>query len=112
MHASTLFSAATILATLSFGAHADTFGPSNISSAHTAVYYGDLNIKTEHDAKIMLERIEQAAKKACSGHATFGPYIGSLERTFEQCRNETVQRTVEQLGAPIVTRIYSEAGPR
>jgi UrcA family protein len=110
MHVST-FSAATILA-LSFSAHADTSSPSNISSGRIPVYYGDLNIDTEHDAKIMLERIEQAAKRACGGHATFGAYIGSLERTFAECRRETVQRTVKELGAPSVTRIYSKARPR
>jgi UrcA family protein len=112
MHVSTLFPAATLLAALSFGAHADTSSPGNSSSGRIAVYYGDLNIKTEQNAKIMLERIELAAEKACRGHATFGSYIGSLERTFEECRSETVQRTVKQLGAPIVTRIYSQARPR
>lgn len=86
--------------------------PINISPGRIAVYYGDLNFDTEHDAKIMLERIEQAAKMACADHATFGAYIGSFERTFEECRSETVQRTVKKLGAPIVTRIYSETRPR
>ena len=111
MQVLSLFSAATILA-LSFSAHADASNPSNSSSGRIAVYYGDLNMDTEHDAKIMLERIEQASKRACGGHATFGEYIGSLERTFEECRSETVQRTVKQLGAPVVMRIYSKATPR
>jgi UrcA family protein len=109
MRVATLFSTAMILGSLSFGAHADTSGPSNTTSGRSLVYYGDLNMDTERDAKIMLERIEQAAKRACAGHATFGAYTGSLNRTFEECRSETVQRTVKQLGAAMVTRIYSEA---
>jgi UrcA family protein len=64
------------------------------------------------DAKIMLERIEQAAKKACGGHRTFNSYTGRLDDTFDECRREAVARTVIQLGAPIVTRIYFEARPR
>lgn len=112
MRISSLLSAVMTLAALNLGARADTASPSDITSAHNLVYYGDLNIDTERDAKILLERIEQAAKKACSGHATFGAYIGSLNRTFEECRSETVQRTVKQLGAPMVTRIYSEARSR
>jgi len=112
MRVATLFSAAMIWAALSLGAHADTSSPSNTTSGSSLVYYGDLNIDTERDAKIMLERIEQAAKKACAGHATFGAYIGSLNRTFEECRRETVQRTVKQLGAAMVTRVYSKATPR
>jgi UrcA family protein len=112
MHISTpMLAAAVMLAALSFGAHADTStdSPETIIRGHSAVYYGDLNIETEQDAKIMLRRIEQAAKKACGGHPTFSTYTGSLDHTFEECRGEAIQRTVKQLGAPMVTRIYSEA---
>jgi UrcA family protein len=112
MHVSfSIFCAATIFAAFTFGAQANTQtdGASTISRDRITVYYGDLNIDTEHDAKIMLERIEQAAKKACGGHATFGSYIGSLNRTFDACRSETIERTVQQLGASVVKRIYSEA---
>jgi UrcA family protein len=101
--------AAIMLAALSFGAHADTSSQRVKITGRSAVYYGDLNLNAEQDAKILLERIEQAATKACGGHATFGAYTGSLNRTFEECRSETVQRTVKQLGAAMVTRIYSEA---
>jgi UrcA family protein len=110
MHDSTpMFAAAVMLVALSFGAQADTStdNPDTIIRGRSVVYYGDLNIETEQDAKIMLQRIELAAKKVCGGHATFGPYAGSLSRTFEECRSETVQRTVKQLGAPMVTRIFS-----
>jgi len=103
------FAAAVMLAALSFGAHADTSSPGTIIRGRSVVYYGDLNIETEHDAKIMLQRIEQAAKKACGGHPTFSTYTGGLDHTFEECRGEAIQRTVKQLRAPTVTRIYSEA---
>jgi UrcA family protein len=109
-----IFAAAVMLAALSFGAHADTStdGPGTIIRGRSVVYYGDLNIESERDAKIMIQRIELAAKKACGGHATFSTYTGSLDHTFEECRGEAVQRTVKQLGAPVVTRIYSEARSR
>jgi UrcA family protein len=106
--------AAAILAALSFGAHADTStdgAPTNITG-RSVVYYGDLNLNAEQDAKIMLQRIERAAKKACGGHATFSSYTPTLDHTFEECRSKAIQRTVKQLGAPLVTRIYSEARPR
>jgi UrcA family protein len=109
-----IFAAAVMLAALSFGAHADTStdGPGTIIRGRSVVYYGDLNIATEQDAKIMLQRIERAAKKACGGHPTFSTYTGSLDHTFEECRGEAIQRTVKQLGAPMMTRIYSETRPR
>ena len=109
-----IFAATLMLASLSFGAHADTStdgAPTNITG-RSVIYYGDLNIETEQDAKIMLQRIERAAKKACGGHPTFSTYTGSLDHTFEECRGEAIQRTVKQLGAPMMTRIYSEARRR
>jgi UrcA family protein len=109
-----MFAAAVMLAALSFPAHADTStdGPGTILRGRSVVDYGDLNIETEQDAKILLQRIERAAKKACGGHPTFSSYTGSLDHTFEECRGEAIERTVKQLGAPTVTRIYSEARPR
>jgi len=109
-----IFAAAVMFAALSFPAHADTStdGPGTNIRGRSVVFYGDLNIETEQDAKIMLQRIERAAKKACGGHPTFSTYTGSLDHTFEECRGEAIERTVKQLGASIVTRIYSEARPR
>jgi UrcA family protein len=108
------FAAAVTLTALSFVAHADTStdGPSNIIRGRSVVYYGDLNIDTERDAKILLQRIELAAKRACGGHAAFSSYTGSLDHTFEECRIEAIQRTVKQLDAHKVTRIYSEPRSR
>jgi len=107
-----IFAAAIALVTLSLGAHADTSTQPAKITGRSAVYYGDLNLNAEQDAKIMLERIEQAARKACGGHPTFSSYTGRLDSTFLDCCNETVARTVKQLGADLVTRIYSEARPR
>jgi len=110
MHVSIL-AAAVILAALSFSAHADT-STSTANRGRSVVYYGDLNIDVEQDAKILLQRIERAAKKACGGHATFSSYTGSLDHTFEECRSEATQRTVKQLGVPMVTRVFTETSPR
>jgi UrcA family protein len=100
-----------MLTVLCFGAHADTStdgSPTNITG-RSAVHYGDLNLNVEQEAKTMLQRIERAAKTACGGHATVSSFTGSVDQyTFEECRAKAVQRTVKQLGAPIVTRIYSE----
>jgi UrcA family protein len=109
-----IFAAAGILAALCFGAHGATStdsAPTRITG-RSVVYYGDLDLNAEEDAKTMLKRIEEAAKKACGGHATFSSITGSLDRTFEECRERSVQRTVIQLGATMVTRIYSETRPR
>jgi UrcA family protein len=110
MRNSTAILAATVmLAALCCRAHADTSTdePPTHITGRIAVHYGDLDLKAEQDAKIMLQRIERAAKKACGGHPDFSSYTGSLDsRTFEECRGRAIQRAVRQLGAPMVTRIY------
>lgn len=107
-----IFAAAVIVATLNLSARADTSSPGSSIRGRSVVHYSDLNIETERDAKIMLQRIELAAKKACGGHPTFSAYTGGLDHTFEDCRDEAVQRTVKQLAAPMVTRVYSQARSR
>ena len=106
------FAAATLLAALSLGAHADPSSRATAFRGHGVVSYGDLNLETEQGAKILLQRIEAAAKKACGGHPTFSSYTGSLDRTFEECWTEAIARTVKQLGAPVVTRVYAESARR
>jgi UrcA family protein len=112
MHISTrIFAASVMLAALNVGAHADTSTDRSrgVTQGRSAVYYSDLNIDTQQDAKILLQRIERAARKACGGHATFGSFTHLSDHTFEECRGEAIQRTVKELGAPMVTRVYSEA---
>ena len=109
-----IFAAVMMLTALSFRVHADasTDGADGITRGRSAVYYGDLKLDTEQDAKIMFQRIERAAKSACGGHPTFSSFTHFPDHTFEKCRGEAAQRAVKQLDAPMVTRIYSEARPR
>jgi UrcA family protein len=106
--------AAAMLMAVSFGAQAgaSTDASPIVIRGHSAVYYGDLHIDAEPDAKILLQRIDRAARKACGGHPTFSAYTGRLDHTFEDCRDKAIQRAVKQLRAPMVTRIYTEARPR
>ena len=107
-----IFAAATMLGALSLSAQADTSSRGTLVRGSSLVFYGDLNIDSEQDAKILLQRIERAARKACGGHATFSSYTGSLDHTFTECQSEAVRRTVKSLGSPMVMRVYSEAEAR
>ena len=115
MHVFTrIFASAVMLAPLCIGAHADTSTdgrPASITGRR-AVYYGDLDLSAERGAKIMLQRIERAAKQACGGHATFSSYTGSLDSTYEECRRKAILRAVKELDAPVVTRLYAQARPQ
>jgi UrcA family protein len=109
------FATPIMLTALCFGAHADasTDGPASRITGRSVVYYGDIDLSVEQDAKIMLQRIERAAKTACGGHATVSSITGSVDRyTFEECRARAVQGTVKRLDASLVMRIYSETKSR
>jgi UrcA family protein len=110
-----IFSASVMLAALCSGTRADPLtdvSPAQVTGRRL-VRYGDLNLNNETDAKIMLQRIVQAAKTACGGHATASSFTGSVDHlTFEACRTDAVSRAVTQLGAPLVTRIYFEVRPQ
>jgi UrcA family protein len=106
--------ATAMLAALSFGVRADASSdaPRTISRGGTVIHYEDLDIDTEAGARILLQRIEGAAKTACGGHSTVSSFTHMPDHTFEQCWGDAVERTVKQLGAPVVTRMYCEARPR
>jgi UrcA family protein len=106
-----VFAATVMLTAPCIGARADTWaeGPPTNVTGRSLVHYSDLNLHDEQGAKIMLLRIERAAKTACGGHATASSYTGSVDHyTFAECRGKAVKRAVKLLDAPLVTRIYSD----
>jgi len=94
--------AVTFVQTVYAGTH-----PDGMIRGQSAVRYGDLNLGIERDAKKMLRRIDRAAIAACGGWHPFGLSDGSIQKDFEKCRAEAVARSVADLGAPLVTRVYS-----
>ena len=87
----------------------DSAGNDNPVRTRFVVKFDDLNLDKEHDAQIMLKRIELAARTACGGHPSFSTYTGGLERSFYECRDRAVRQAVEQLRAPKVGRLYEQA---
>lgn len=86
--------------------HAGTHSEGMIRG-QSVVRYGDLNLGVELDAKKMLGRIDRAAVTACGGWHPFGLSDGLMQKNFEKCRADAVARAVLDLGAPLVTRIYT-----
>ena len=67
------------------------------------VKYGDLNLGSPADAKVLLKRIEVAANTACGG----APDIRLLSQwaSFEACRRSAVARAVVAVDSPMLTAI-------
>ena len=94
------------------GAHADLSSRATTFRGHGVVSYGDLNLETEQGARSCCNESKQRPRR---GAAAIRPLVAipdRVDRTFEECWTEAIARTVKQLGAPVVTRVYAESARR
>jgi UrcA family protein len=99
------------LSALRAGAH-DGRSTDGTIRTDMVIYFGDLNLSSESDARILLERIERGAKKACGGQHAFSSYTGAVDKSFDECRAAAVGKAIERLNAQLVTRVYAGAVQR
>jgi UrcA family protein len=73
-----------------------------------AVRYADLNLSSEAGARAMLDRITDAASRACGGDVD----LRMLERRalYNRCKADTIDRAVRALDAPLVTAMANRTG--
>jgi UrcA family protein len=88
-------------------AHAQT------QSAHSvAVSYDDLDLARPDHARIMAERLDEAARMSCGGSPRFDPNYRTARAAatdrFEWCRTRALEAALAQLQAPLVARALTE----
>lgn len=68
--------------------------PAMAEADSVAVAYGDLDLSTQADAKILAERIDQAARRACGGSPRFDQDYrlahAAVNRAFDACHDRAV----------------------
>ncbi|HEY7640535.1 MAG TPA: UrcA family protein [Steroidobacteraceae bacterium] len=67
------------------------------------VSFADLNLQSEADAAVLLERIESAARNVCGLHA--GPMPLEIKAHLQICAREATARAVADVKAPQLTRL-------
>ncbi len=70
-----------------------------------AVHYGDLNLSSEAGAKVLIRRVDQAARQAC------GVETGSrglVRREQRRCRAEAMSEAIAEVNQPVVTTMFAE----
>ena len=72
----------------------------------TTVFYGDLNLANEAGARVMLQRIRNAAEKVCGTEYDGDPLSRLME--WAPCVKSTTARAVAAFGNPIVTVLNSD----
>lgn len=100
---------AVAIAAMSFApvAYAETQTVRSVSVSH-----GDLDLSRPEHARIMAERIDEAARWTCGGSPRFDPNYrtarASVTDRFETCRTRAVEAALAELRAPLVAQALSE----
>lgn len=72
------------------------------------VSFADLDLSRQEDARILLDRIEKAAYRACGGnprrHPGYGLMPNRTEEVFEECRQEAIARAILDVDAPVLAQ--------
>ena len=94
----TMFTAALFL-----GAAAAQAETANI--VHVSVSYADLNIHSKAGARVLLGRLQQAARTACGGQ----PAISDLteSQNYQACRRQALDHAVAGIASPELVALYN-----
>jgi UrcA family protein len=96
-----------IAASLAFAAAG--LGSASADERQITVHFGDLDLAGDHDAAVLMGRLQRAALEACGG-STFS--VPDYRRAVEHsaCFRNTVNKAVDTVGAPTLVRLRNETG--
>jgi UrcA family protein len=99
---------------ISPAAHAGAQSDEKERVASVRVVYADLDLTREADVRILLDRIEKAAYRACGGnprqHWTYGAMPELTTAAFAECREDAIARTLSAIDAPALTQARGQPG--
>jgi UrcA family protein len=94
---------AVIATVLTAGALPAHVGAAPIAPAGVTVRSGDLDFSHAPDAQVFLDRVKEAADRACGGTPDYRNHR-QLEM-FARCRRSTIKQAIEREDQPIVTQL-------
>ncbi len=75
------------------------------------VSYADLDLRTEGDAHILLQRLDAAAQRLCGPEPVHSPLTPRQTAQFDRCVNEAVHAAVHSTGEPLVLVLNGQSLP-
>jgi UrcA family protein len=93
-----------LAATMTSGAMAKNIDIDGYGKKSITIEYADLNIADHVGAKVLYERIEQAASKICNVSNGIVPI--SVKRDERVCVNGTIEAAVERVNSEQVTQLH------
>ena len=89
---------------------AESRPPQLVGKVH--VELNGLDLRNPADARVLLDRLNQAAYRACGDdpklNNTYRTRPEQTLRVYEECRENAVKRAVDQIGAPLLAQMYDE----
>jgi UrcA family protein len=73
--------------------------------ATLTVRHGDLDLSTRHGARLMIQRLDEAAAEVC-GSASFTSLAFKRAVRNTECYQESMNRALARLGSPTVNALY------
>lgn len=83
-----------------------------IITRHVEVRIDDLNLTDEHDAAVLLQRLDIAARKACGGRPfsqNMHPAETEMRRDYDKCRSVAMNRVLAELRSQILDKLHGPA---
>ena len=84
-----------------------------VTIRQVTVQYGDLDLGTSTDARVLLTRLQRAAKRACGNPASNPDYsmiFAKLERAWQVCHRDAVAKAVAEVDASLLTDLHRNEG--
>jgi len=78
--------------------------PFSVKTRQMVVSFGDLNVHSEADARVLLNRLRMAARIVCGSAPMFGDL--NDQAFYDACRKNALDNAVATVGAPEVVEIY------
>jgi UrcA family protein len=73
------------------------------------VHFSDLDLATDHDAAVLMDRLQQAGLQACGGSSFSVPdYKRAIQHSA--CYRRSVNQAIDAVGAPTLVRLRNERG--
>ncbi|RYG34259.1 MAG: UrcA family protein [Burkholderiales bacterium] len=75
----------------------------------TAVSYADLDLSTHDGARVLLKRINSAAKEACGPAPVMSPLTPAAATLHDRCVEQAADKAVADVNAPLLVALHTGA---
>ena len=88
-------------------ATAQTSSARTVNLSAETVSYADLDLSSHDGARVLLKRIDYAAKRVCGPEPMISPLMPAVRSQYKRCLDEAADNAVAAIKAPLVTALHT-----